>query len=152
MNSEDNNTKARKLLISLLRSGKTVDVPAQGLSMFPVLLPGDMLRVIPAKPADLKRGMIVVYESEDKIISHRFIKIRESKLICKGDGLRSYDSPFPTDRLLGIVTARTRNGILTHLTNRLRRTTGTCMSYITPITGYLFYYLRYLWYKLKHEN
>ncbi|NPA37599.1 MAG: hypothetical protein GXO47_12215 [Chlorobi bacterium] len=152
MNSDNRNVKARELLISLLKSGKTVDVPAvSGLSMFPVLLPDDTIRVIPAMPSDLKRGMIIVYEKEHKIISHRFIRLRNGKVICKGDSLLSYDYPVHSKNLLGIVTKRFRKNRTQDLTTPFHKFTGFILSYITPLSGYIFHYMSFMWNRLKTQ-
>ena len=109
MNLEDNNIKGRQILIKLLRSGKTTDVAANGLSMFPFLLPSDILRVKPVSPQSLKRGQIVVYELNHKIISHRYIKTANRMIICKGDGLIHYDAPILPENLLGVVHLKSRH-------------------------------------------
>ncbi len=147
MNSEENNKKGRELLIKLLKSGETVDVPAGGLSMFPFLLPSDILRVRPEKAELLRRGQVVVYEKEHKIISHRYIKTVNGKIICKGDGLTGYDFPFPSGNVLGVVVARVRKNKTLSFENPAIIFAGKIMSFITPVSGVFFHYLSFAWYK-----
>jgi hypothetical protein len=143
----ENNIKGREVLIELLKSGKTVDVPASGLSMFPFLLPFDVLRVRPESAEKLKLGQIIVYESNAKIISHRFIGIKDGKVICKGDGLLYSDAPVEPGAVLGVVIARTRKNKTTYFNTKRSAIFGQIISYITPLTGFLFHYLGRAWYK-----
>ncbi len=147
MNLEDSNIKGRQILIKLLRSGKTIDVTANGLSMFPFLLPADIIRVKPISLHSLKRGQIIVYELNHKIISHRYIKTINRQIICKGDGLIHYDSPVLPENLLGIVIARTRNNKTKSLTTTIVKITGYLQSLITTVTGVAFHYASFIWYK-----
>ncbi len=144
--------KSKQLLVALLESGNTVDLKATGLSMFPLLHPSDILRVRPVKVSQLERGDIIVYKNEYKIISHRYIKTEEGKIICKGDGLKYYDTPVLPDNLLGVVIARTRRNNTIDLLSSFYRKLGMILSYFTPVTGYFFYYFSYLWYNLFFDK
>ena len=152
MSLEDKNKKGRELLIQLLKSGKTVDVTAQGLSMFPVLLPDDILRVKPVKPEQLLRGQIIVYEKDSKIISHRYIKTVNGEIICKGDGLIYNDAPFNNENLLGVVVARIRKNNTILFNNRLKLFSGLIITYLTPFTGLFFHYLSFAWHKWIYQK
>ncbi len=147
MNLEGNNIKGRQILIRLLKSGKTTDVAANGLSMFPFLLPSDILRVKPVSPLSLKRGQIIVYELNQKIISHRYIKTVNDTILCKGDGLIHYDAPVSIENLLGIVVARTRNDKTISLTSTGTRVIDYLQSWITGVSGIFFHYASFAWYK-----
>jgi len=147
VNSEEKNKKGKELLIKLLKSGETVDVPAQGLSMFPFLLPSDIIRVRPEKAEKLRRGQIVVYVQDHKIISHRYIKTKKGKIICKGDGLINYDLPVLPGNMLGVVVARTRKNKILSFEKASNRFTGRILSFVTPVTGVFFHYLSFAWYK-----
>ncbi len=148
----ENNIKGRKLLIKLLKAGETVDVHAQGLSMFPFLLPSDVLRVKPEKAENLRRGQIIVYELDSKIISHRYIKTERGKVICKGDGLIYSDSPVPGENILGVVIARSRKDKTRSLEKATNKITGNIISFLTPVTGVLFHYLSFAWYKWVYNK
>ncbi len=152
MNLEDNNIKGRQILIKLLRSGKTTDVAANGLSMFPFLLPSDILRVKPVSPQSLKRGQIVVYELNHKIISHRYIKTANRMIICKGDGLIHYDAPILPENLLGVVIARTRNNKIKSLTSTGTRVMEYMQSWTTGVSGIFFHYASFAWYKWVYSE
>ena len=152
MNLEESNHKGRQLLIKLLRSGETTDVTANGLSMFPFLLPTDVLRVKPVSPQSLKRGEIIVYELNHKIISHRYIKNSGGFILCKGDGLIHYDTPVSEENLLGVVIARTRKGRTKSLTSITTRGGGHLLSWITGVTGIFFHYASFAWYKWIYNS
>lgn len=152
MNLEDNNIKGRQLLTKLLRSGETTDVTANGLSMFPFLLPSDVLRVKPISPNQLKRGQIIVYELNHKIISHRYIKKIDGLILCKGDGLIHYDNPISEEKLLGVVIARTRKGKTKPLASARTRIAGHILSWTTLATGIFFHYASFAWYKWIYNS
>jgi len=81
-----------------------------GNSMFPLLQNRDMLEF---KETDQYRvGDIVLFESSDKKwIVHRILKVREEFFYTKGDNnLKSDNTLLRNDNILGIVTARWRNG------------------------------------------
>jgi signal peptidase I len=147
MSLGNKNVKLKVTLLNLLEKGISVDVTAQGLSMFPVLLPDDVLRVKPVKAGRLNRGRIIVYEVQAKVISHRFIKIKNGKVICKGDGLLYSDAPVEPGAVLGVVIARTRKNKTTYFNTKRSAIFGQIISYITPLTGFLFHYLGRAWYK-----
>ena len=125
---------------------------AGGLSMFPFLLPADTLRVKPVVAEKLKRGQIVVYEQNSKIISHRYIKTVDGKILCKGDGLTHYDPLVDPENILGIVIARTRKNKTKNLVSAGAEITGYLVSFATFLTGVFFHYLSFMWYKWFFKN
>ena len=71
--------------------------------MSPLINKGDKLYIERVKMERLKRGDIVVYLSNKKLISHRVIKITENKVICKGDNVPFYDQPVKAELIIGRV-------------------------------------------------
>jgi len=122
--------------------------------MFPFLLPADILRVKPAGTKKLKRGEIIVYEQNSKIISHRYIKKRNGKVLCKGDALIHYDPLVGPENILGVVIARTRQNKTKDITSANAKITGYLISVVSPLSGIFFHYLSFIWYKwfFKSKN
>ncbi|MGD8522437.1 MAG: signal peptidase I [Desulfobacterales bacterium] len=105
-----------KLCTDLLDEGKSVRFAAPGKSMYPVIQDGETLIVEPIVPSAVKVGDIILYKSEEKLIAHRVISIKEISipnqysLILRGDAAYSYDEPVYADQILGKVIAIERNG------------------------------------------
>ena len=78
MNPEGLTHSLRKEAISKGHSVKTI---ASGTSMFPFLRKGDLLTIEPVLMDEIKRGDVVVFESEEKWIAHRVIKIHSNVFI-----------------------------------------------------------------------
>lgn len=132
------NKNIQTALIQLLKEGKQVEVPAHGMSMFPLLLPGDILLVSPEKP---EKGDIGVFISNNIIIAHRVYRIINSTYYFKGDGLINADRPVNSEDVIGIVMNRRRNTKVKSCTNGLFLIFKKIMPHFTFITGHLFYYL-----------
>ena len=101
------NQKIKSVLLELLKEGRSTEVHAKGISMYPLLRPNDKLLVTPTKA---KVGDIAVFDRKDVLVAHRVYKIIEDIYFLKGDSLIFEDQPIPQDKILGIVTERSRNG------------------------------------------
>ena len=99
------NQKIKNLLIQLLKEGQQARVPAYGISMYPLLRPGDQLLVEPTKP---EIGDIAVFDRGDVLVAHRVYKIRQDNYFLKGDSLIHADTPVHINHILGVVIARYR--------------------------------------------
>ena len=53
--------------------------------------------------ADIKEDDVIVYKNEDKLITHRLIKLDENTLITKGDANNVQDAPITKDMVMGKV-------------------------------------------------
>ena len=93
------------LLGNLLLEGKTVQIAVTGLSMFPFLLPGDIIQVSSIKSENLKKGMIIVFQSDSIWIAHRLIKFDNKKRLAftRGDARATKDKPLDYDNIKGFV-------------------------------------------------
>ncbi len=110
------------IAINLLSEGRTTEIPAYGISMFPILLPGDVLTIHPE--TYYQTGDIVVFKGASTLIAHRIIKIKDSTITCKGDSMIATDQPLKQSAILGKVIARNRKGkyrSVNHWTFRLAK-------------------------------
>jgi len=86
----------------LLEGGDRLPIPAQGNSMKPIIVEGDLVRVAPiGSLADLKIGDIVLFERGEGLILHRVIAIGKKTVILKGDGEMYSDGIITGGMLLG---------------------------------------------------
>jgi signal peptidase I len=144
MNSTNKNIQ--DTLIQLLQDGKQVEVPAHGMSMFPLLQPGDILLVNPTKP---KLGEIGIFLSQDILIAHRVYKIDNTAYYFKGDGLIYADRPISPSRILGVVVNRKRNSKNRDCNKGWFLLFKKAMPSLTFITGRLFFTIGRIYTKLN---
>ncbi|MBR8536294.1 S24/S26 family peptidase [Carboxylicivirga sediminis] len=138
-------TKLQITLKKLLQDGHQVEVPAHGISMYPLLHPGDKVVVIPKLP---QTGDIGVFCHQDILIAHRLIKTDNCHYYFKGDALIRSDTPVKAKDVLGTVVARKRNNKTTSTNQLLFRLFKKLMPKLTPITGRPFNYYGRIHYKL----
>src|SRR5690554_7123551 len=85
----DKETRYYGLMDELLRSGNTVQVAVRGISMFPLLMKGDVVLVKQTAIGHLKKGAVVVFEGRDAWVAHRLLKVTNKGLLTRGDANRS---------------------------------------------------------------
>ncbi|WP_430816286.1 S26 family signal peptidase [Carboxylicivirga sp. RSCT41] len=131
------NKNIQLALIQLLSEGQEVEVPAHGMSMFPLLKPGDILLVSPGKP---QKGDIGVFISQNKLIAHRIYALKNKTYHFKGDGLIHSDPPVSNTNVLGTVIGRRRNNKYSNCNKGWFLIFKKLMPHCTFITGRLFFY------------
>jgi len=137
--------KIQDTLIKLLKSGHEVEVPASGLSMFPLLLPGDKLLVSPGR---IQIGDIGVFISNKILIAHRLYKIENELYFFKGDGLIYPDQPINASNVIGIVKQRKRGNNIKNCKSFSFRAFKKCMPHLSFITGRFFFYCGRIYWRL----
>ncbi|WP_282039842.1 hypothetical protein [Saccharicrinis aurantiacus] len=150
------NTQHKKQLLleaikEMIADGVSVEIPVHGLSMFPCYLPGDVVKVIPIDFNNLKKGDVVFFERQKRIVFHRLIKFDHTKgqYLTKGDGLINFDKIINRDKLLAISILHKRNGKVLKIRHSIF--IKQLIVITTPILGYFTYYLARIWYKLKNS-
>lgn len=85
-------------------------------SMGPLIRQGDELRLVPADPARVHRGMVVAYGEGDRIIVHRVLAHDPRGVVTKGDALTMSDGVVGWDRVIArVVAIRTPGGRIVRL-------------------------------------
>ncbi|GMQ78113.1 MAG: hypothetical protein BMS9Abin02_0611 [Anaerolineae bacterium] len=101
-----------KIVAQALKQGQRPFVTVSSNSMVPLLKVGDDIQLAPASVQDLLPGEIVVLETRDGLLAHRFQGFDSSQempiLVTKGDRLEKLDPPIFSDKLIGRVIARRR--------------------------------------------
>ena len=89
---------------------KPVWMKFHGFSMFPLLKPGDQVRLIPPEPELLRVGQIVVFQRPDRLVIHRIVKIDSTwgRLVTMGDASLSKDQLRPFEQILAVASMRRR--------------------------------------------
>jgi signal peptidase len=110
MNQQELSHTLRKEIIS---QGRSVQIVASGYSMYPFLRKGDLLTVEPVPMETIKLGDIVVFESEEKWIAHRVIRIRNGagglEFLLRGDTCTAFDPVVNVRNYIGYISSYERN-------------------------------------------
>ncbi|MCM8798515.1 MAG: signal peptidase I [Candidatus Omnitrophica bacterium] len=99
------------IYINFLKEGYAVWVETSGKSMEPVIREGDFVKIVPLKGEEIKRGEIVAFlRNEKMLIAHRLIKKEKDNLFTCGDSfIFAQDPPLKKEEVLGKVVAVRRN-------------------------------------------
>lgn len=106
----------------LLQEGYSVRFRPGGASMFPTIKDGETVTVEQVKPTDVKRGDIILYKTDHRVIAHRVVSVQKkggnsSSFILRGDASASCDEPVGADQILGKVVSVERDGRSIDLTS-----------------------------------
>ena len=139
----NNDTIGIDVVLSVLESGHSVELPATGYSMFPTLRPGDRVVVKPLLKGELPmRGSVVVFinngataqgaehraqggelraqgSANSVLVMHRLVEMKSDDsgiplFITRGDSMMEADMPWPQQQLLGVAVCY-RRGKKKHL-------------------------------------
>lgn len=119
-------------------------VRVRGGSMLPTLRPGDVVRVEPAGPDDLRPGDVVLCRNGRGALLHRFLgRTPEGWLLTQGDAHLSPDPPWPPEALLGRALGVERGGRVVPIPDRplyrtLRRGLQRAVGFLRPLWRWLF--------------
>jgi hypothetical protein len=102
-------TARRGLFEVYRREQRSVWIQASGVSMRPLISPGEwMLVAFGEQPK--RAGEIVLVDDGIQIVAHRVVaKQGGGQLVTKGDASRSFDRPISPETALGVVRARRRS-------------------------------------------
>ena len=117
---DSTNSTRPALSIAALRlwrtAGREIRLETEGISMRPLIEPGDEIRVQLMDPDPLRIGDLIAFWDGAKIVVHRLVKIQRSEMgrrFCeKGDDLLDWNW-IDEDRVLGkVVSIESRKGRL----------------------------------------
>ena len=127
------------LFAEVLKKGKVIRLPVSGLSMYPTLKEGDILKVKPIVYQDARIGDILAYENFEtkKVFVHRLVKkITDSKsnymlTIAEAAPRLSYDSPInPNNCIIAKVIAIERGKRIINLEERGAQLCSKIIAYL----------------------
>ena len=87
----------------LLREGRAVEVPAIGSSMRPLIAPGGLLRIEPARAGDVRVGDVVAVDFGGRLVCHRLVRKSADRIVTRGDDCPADDDALPPDAIVGRV-------------------------------------------------
>jgi len=102
-------------LLDLLLTSKKVRFTIEGTSMYPTLRAGDVVEIEPPSQETLKKGDLVIFQKQKRLICHRLVDLFEEDgetwIKTKGDTVEESDTPLALRQILGKVTRIERDGI-----------------------------------------
>ena len=101
-----------QLVSEALRLSGSIRIRAFGDSMFPTILPGDILVVERQEPRQKLRGNVVLFARNGRLFAHRVVSESSRNGVpfftTRGDSRRENDAPVSPHELLGCVTSLIR--------------------------------------------
>jgi phage repressor protein C with HTH and peptisase S24 domain len=88
---------------AMLREGRTVELPATGSSMRPLIPPGGVVQVEPARATDVRPGDVVVVDDGERLVCHRLLYVAGGRAVTRGDDSLECDRPVPLAAIVGRV-------------------------------------------------
>ena len=120
-----------EITAELLRRGAYVRFRAIGASMQPTIEDGELITVAPVAPESVKRGDILLYQSESGVHAHRVVGRVKGTVpllegdcpldhyLLRGDASVSCDPPVAREQVIGLVVGVQRGGRNLALDSRL---------------------------------
>jgi len=98
------------LCAQLLGEGRSVRFRAEGTSMLPTILDGDLITVGPVERDSIRSGDIILFHQHRRPIVHRVTEIRRTGdggylVVARGDGKAADDAPIEPRQILGRIVA-----------------------------------------------
>lgn len=139
MNSESRlceNRTAFGLARNLLLEGEAVRICVRGQSMLPFFLSGSTIQLHPVTPKDLRRGEVVMAETEQgNFVVHRIYRLEERWITLLGDGNVKGVERVAREKIYGVVRIswlHRHMGLLWQWLRPLRRFPLALLRRITP--------------------
>jgi signal peptidase I len=85
-----------------------------GVSMEPTITDGEVVRVRPVSAEQIRRGDVIVFHMEGRLVAHRVSRVlksgSEGLFVTRGDAMQESDLPVSADQILGVVDSVERSG------------------------------------------
>jgi phage repressor protein C with HTH and peptisase S24 domain len=92
-----------QLVTETLREGRPVELRLLGRSMLPLIPPGSVLRIEPARADDVRLGEVVLVDLGGRHLCHRLVYVAGGLAVTRGDAVAECDPPLPADAIIGRV-------------------------------------------------
>lgn len=103
MDDAQNKMKIEEILI---KNQKSVQLHPIGYSMYPLIVPERDEVIISPLKKKIRRGDVLLFRRKSgKLVLHRVIKVKESKLYFVGDNQTEIEGPIETSQVLGIMSS-----------------------------------------------
>ncbi len=103
------------LVKEALQKERYLTTSTTGISMSPLLRPGDEIQIRWCSPREIKMGDIALFKMDERLIIHRVHRIETDsnqipiRFITKGDAVSLFDSPLETRHLVAKMISCGKN-------------------------------------------
>jgi signal peptidase I len=127
------------IVLAVLESGNSVELPATGYSMYPALKPGFKVTVAPFDEMKAVIGNVVICKSDNGLVMHRLIEkyidnSGKTIYITQGDSRKDKDVPRPKESIIGVAVSYNTDGkgypVKSFLPGKLKRRFNYCLLWI----------------------
>lgn len=135
-----------RLVQSVVKRSGSIELPAQGDSMFPLIQEGDTCRFRSCLPSSLKKGDIVLFcSSDEKLVAHRLSHTmslnQQIRFFFKGDTNLGFDEPVSQNQIIGKLVFIQKENMKVRANNPLAYMWGKLIFLIPGLSGLLRSYL-----------
>ena len=103
MDDVQNKKKIEEILI---KNQNSVQLHPIGYSMYPLIVPDRDEVIISPLKKKIRRGDVLLFRRKSgKLVLHRVIKVKESKLYFVGDNQTEIEGPIDLSQVLGIMSS-----------------------------------------------
>ena len=89
-----------------LARGCVLKARAEGLSMWPTVVDGAIVEILPCDPRDAGIGDVVLVDLGNKLVLHRVIRRPGRRVLLKGDARPVPDGEVPESAIIGRMEPR----------------------------------------------
>lgn len=147
----NHNSKHSKVLLDTLKNelsvGTTISIKLGGYSMWPIIKPNTNAIIKKINISNLKKGDVIVFSAQNKLIAHRIIQLSNNSLITKGDNEFNNDGKLKSENYYGKIISLERNSKITYFDSKFDIIISFLLakfSYIlTPIYRFIFKLIKY---------
>lgn len=156
---ERTTTLARLADREALARGQPIWVHVHGTSMWPLIVPGDRVRLLPVRSGSPRPGEIVACEIGPAVLLHRLISIRAHKdpgqarwIRCRGDTRLRADPWCKEPAIMGVASDVERRGHVFPLASPPYRLAGDVARLTHPASAVLLRVVAHLWHRLRRPQ
>ncbi|NOU97311.1 signal peptidase I [Paenibacillus sp. LMG 31456] len=137
-----------QLLTYTITKYGSIELPAEGNSMFPFIHKGDLCKFIPFDDLQLKKGDIFLFHTPTgQLIAHRYYQLKpinnQLYYIFKGDTNLGFDEPVNKEQILGKLIHIRKNKAQIFVTDPQAYVWGKLILTFPVVSGLLRKYLSF---------
>ncbi|OAS17224.1 signal peptidase I [Paenibacillus oryzisoli] len=115
-----------QIIVRTIEKKGWIDLPAQGMSMYPFIIKGDICRFVRIEASVMKVGDVLLFRAKHgHLIAHRLTQTvmnnQQPHYLCKGDTNVTHDEWIAQDQIIGTLIWINRHGRLIRMTNLASR-------------------------------
>ncbi|WP_226667525.1 signal peptidase I [Metabacillus litoralis] len=135
------------LLLSTIKKYGWMDLPSDGISMYPYIKKGNICRFTNFNESTVRQGDILLYySSTGQLIAHRFLYEKtfpngKKHFILKGDTNVSNDEPISKEQIIGSLISITNSKKTVYTSNLTSKLWGYSIRFFPILSRVIKYYL-----------